>query len=127
MHATSTHTHTHLHLTSYRFKPTLDEDVCGADLIISHAGAGSILEALRKQKRLLVVVNTSLMDNHQQELACAMEREGYVLSAGGPERVAEKLSEIATFPFKPYPPPDLSHFHMCVCELTGVHPTAKAQ
>lgn len=31
---------------SYRFKPTLQEDMARADLVISHAGAGSIMEAL---------------------------------------------------------------------------------
>ena len=45
-----------------------------ADLIISHAGAGSVLEALEAQKLLLVVVNDSLMDNHQMELASKMRQ-----------------------------------------------------
>jgi UDP-N-acetylglucosamine transferase subunit ALG13 len=45
----------------------------GADLVISHAGAGSVLEALHAHKSLLVVVNDSLMDNHQTELAHKMQ------------------------------------------------------
>ncbi|KAF2994176.1 N-acetylglucosaminyldiphosphodolichol N-acetylglucosaminyltransferase catalytic subunit alg13 [Curvularia kusanoi] len=48
-------------------------------LAISHAGSGSILEALRYQIPLVVVPNTSLLDNHQEELAVAMERSGYLL------------------------------------------------
>lgn len=39
------------------------------DLIISHAGAGSILDASENKKDLIVVANQSLMDNHQLELA----------------------------------------------------------
>ena len=35
-------------------------------------GAGTILECLRANKTLLVVVNTQLMDNHQEELTRAM-------------------------------------------------------
>lgn len=31
---------------SYRYKPTLQDDMKRADLVISHAGAGSIMEAL---------------------------------------------------------------------------------
>ncbi|KAH7135752.1 glycosyltransferase family 28 C-terminal domain-containing protein [Dendryphion nanum] len=48
-------------------------------LAISHAGSGSILEALRYQVPLIVVPNTLLLDNHQEELAVAMERSGYLL------------------------------------------------
>ncbi|KAH6633043.1 glycosyltransferase family 28 C-terminal domain-containing protein [Boeremia exigua] len=48
-------------------------------LTISHAGSGSILEVLRYQIPLVVVPNTSLLDNHQEELAVAMERSGYLL------------------------------------------------
>ena len=49
-----------------------------ADLIISHAGAGSCLEALENRRRLLVVINESLMDNHQIELACALKECNYL-------------------------------------------------
>ncbi|OAG12478.1 uncharacterized protein CC84DRAFT_124104 [Paraphaeosphaeria sporulosa] len=48
-------------------------------LAISHAGSGSILEALRYQVPLIVVPNTALLDNHQEELAVAMDRAGYVI------------------------------------------------
>ena len=50
----------------YRFKDSLEADMRAASLLISHAGAGSILEALRIRSRLLVVVNDKLMHNHQQ-------------------------------------------------------------
>ncbi|KAF1831972.1 hypothetical protein BDW02DRAFT_504119 [Decorospora gaudefroyi] len=48
-------------------------------LVISHAGSGSILEALRYQIPLVVVPNTGLLGNHQDELAVAMERQNYVV------------------------------------------------
>ncbi|PSN73711.1 hypothetical protein BS50DRAFT_583212 [Corynespora cassiicola Philippines] len=48
-------------------------------LVISHAGSGSILEALRYQVPLIVVPNTQLLDNHQEELAVAMERSNYLI------------------------------------------------
>jgi len=44
----------------YRFKDTLKDDMYKSSLIISHCGAGSILEALEMEKPLIVVVNDSL-------------------------------------------------------------------
>ena len=58
-----------------QFKLVQDSD----GLVISHAGSGSILEALRHRVPLIVVPNTALLDNHQDELAIAMEKSGYLI------------------------------------------------
>lgn len=62
----------------FRFTTEIASFVKEADLIISHAGAGSILGALRQKKRLIVVVNRQLMNNHQSELAETMEEHRYL-------------------------------------------------
>ena len=46
-----------------------------ADMIISHCGAGSVLEAISLRKFLIVVVNSTLQGNHQTELADAGRQE----------------------------------------------------
>ncbi|KAL3229503.1 UDP-N-acetylglucosamine transferase subunit ALG13 [Nakaseomyces bracarensis] len=51
-----------------------------ADVVISHAGTGSILDSLRLNKPLIVVVNHTLMDNHQQQTADKFEELGHVIS-----------------------------------------------
>ena len=66
-------------ITAYQYKPSIKEDLESADLVISHAGAGSVLESLDANKKLIVVVNEGLMDNHQLELAEQMFEEGYLL------------------------------------------------
>jgi beta-1,4-N-acetylglucosaminyltransferase len=58
-----------IEIEAYSFKPALGADMDEAGLVISHAGSGSILEALDRRKPLVVVVNEALMDNHQSELA----------------------------------------------------------
>jgi beta-1,4-N-acetylglucosaminyltransferase len=42
-------------------------------------GSGTMLQTLRLSKKLIVVVNESLMDNHQYELAQAMHEKGYAI------------------------------------------------
>ncbi|XP_056625318.1 UDP-N-acetylglucosamine transferase subunit ALG13 homolog [Triplophysa dalaica] len=68
-----------LTLQVFRFKDSISEDIRQADLIISHAGAGSCLEALGANKPLLVVVNDKLMDNHQVELAKQLQADSHLI------------------------------------------------
>ncbi|CZS92296.1 hypothetical protein WAI453_000178 [Rhynchosporium graminicola] len=50
-------------------------------LVICHAGAGTILDAMRLAVPLVVVPNSSLLDNHQEELAAELEAQGYATKA----------------------------------------------
>lgn len=67
-----------LTIECYDFKPTLRQDMEAADLILSHAGAGTLMEAtaLKKGPVIVAVINTVLMDNHQTELAYALQETG---------------------------------------------------
>ena len=60
---------------AFPYIPSLGELLNAADVVIAHAGAGTILETLRARSRprLLVVPNGALMDNHQRELAEALQ------------------------------------------------------
>lgn len=51
-----------------------------SDLVISHAGTGSILDSLKLKKPLIVCVNDKLMDNHQQQIADKFEKLGYIVA-----------------------------------------------
>lgn len=46
-----------------------------SDLVISHAGTGSILDSLRMKKKLVILVNDKLQDNHQLQIAKAFEEK----------------------------------------------------
>ncbi|KAK0615019.1 glycosyltransferase family 28 C-terminal domain-containing protein [Bombardia bombarda] len=86
-----------------------------AGCIISHAGSGTILEALRYQAPLVVVPNPTLMDNHQAELAEECEQQnwavygklGHLAAAVGRscERLAQGRSLSHLNALAPYSPP----------------------
>ena len=78
-----------LKIKCYDFQPSLDEDMKNADLIISHAGAGTVMESLRLKKKLIVVINTQLMDNHQMELADAMANRGHLFVVDEPSKLQD--------------------------------------
>lgn len=68
-----------LEVVAFDLKPNLTSDITDADLVISHAGTGSILDALRQNKPLIAVVNTGLMDNHQLQVASSFSANGNLL------------------------------------------------
>ncbi len=105
----------------YRFKPSLEKDMQTADLIISHAGAGSIMEGLwacrqrngaifedgstaltrneMQYKKLIVIINDNLMNNHQSELAEALDKRGYLFMLNNPSLLLDdgKIKEFESF------------------------------
>lgn len=94
-----------IEVVAYMYKSSLREDLLGADLVISHAGSGSIIESLEAEKRLIVVVNESLMDNHQFELAEKMFELNYLLyttCSGLDEKI--DLMHAAEFSLSKYTP-----------------------
>lgn len=94
------------------------DEIDQSDLVISHAGAGSCLDVLRKRKPLLVVVNEDLMDNHQTELAEQLQREGYVRYCTCD--TLQRTLEITDFgKLKPYPTPDQDRFRKYLDKCMG--------
>ncbi|KAJ6258894.1 UDP-N-acetylglucosamine transferase subunit [Drechslerella dactyloides] len=73
-----------------------------AELVICHAGSGTILDCLRYQKRIIAVPNTTLMENHQAELADEMSKQQYVVK-GSLKSIARAIERSATYPYRHFP------------------------
>ncbi|KAF9466366.1 glycosyltransferase family 1 protein [Collybia nuda] len=80
-------------ITLWRFKPSLNDEYERADIVISHAGSGTILDVLRLGKPLIVVPNPTLLHNHQEELAEALSTLGHLQSSS----VSDLARAIETF------------------------------
>ena len=69
--------------------------VSGAELLILHAGAGSVIHAVRAGKVPVVmprrVLYNELVDDHQVEFAMALEAAGRVVVAEGPAQLADAV------------------------------------
>jgi beta-1,4-N-acetylglucosaminyltransferase len=105
----------------YRFKPSLEQDMRDASLIISHAGAGSILEGMRLGAFMVVVVNDALMHNHQQELAEELHAREHLL-ATVPSKLPELLLSLSERSpnLTPMPAADETAFPQFVAKELGI-------
>ncbi|ORY28426.1 hypothetical protein BCR33DRAFT_725123 [Rhizoclosmatium globosum] len=66
-------------VTVFPFTNNINPFLSSANLVLSHAGTGSILESLRLLKPLIAVPNPILMHNHQLEIAQKMHSEGVLV------------------------------------------------
>ncbi|KAM6426976.1 UDP-N-acetylglucosamine transferase subunit ALG13-like isoform 3-T3 [Liasis olivaceus] len=105
-------------LEAFRFKNSLSEDVERADLVISHAGAGSCLEVLEAGKPLLVVINDKLMDNHQLELARQLHKDGHLFYCTS-RTLVEMLRSMDLSALKPFPPGQPEKFAAFLDKVIG--------
>ena len=89
----------------FEYAPSLSPYLYSAALVISHAGAGSIFETLRRGVALIAVPNTALMDDHQRELADKLESEGHLATAT-PQSLTDVVSVFDGAALKRYVPGD---------------------
>ncbi|XP_038603628.1 putative bifunctional UDP-N-acetylglucosamine transferase and deubiquitinase ALG13 [Tachyglossus aculeatus] len=107
-------------LEVYRYKDSLKEDIQKADLVISHAGAGSCLEILEAKKPLVVVINDKLMDNHQLELAQKLHQEGHLFYCTC-STLLETLKTMDSSTLKSFPAGQPEKFSAFLDEVVGFH------
>ena len=59
----------------------IDKKYMEADVVITHAGQGTIFKLLRMGKRFIVVPNLERIDNHQLDIAGYVSKNRYALVA----------------------------------------------
>lgn len=109
-------------LKTYELKSSIAKDIEQADLVISHAGAGSCIEVLRAEKPLLTVTNDELADNHQVELAEELCREGYLFFCT-PKRLAQALRQFDARKLKKYEEGNVKDFVKYLDNFMGFNVT----
>lgn len=110
-----------LRVTGFDFSMEIACEIESCDLVISHAGTGSILDCLTAKKPLIVVVNTDLMDNHQMEIANAF-REGdhLIVSTAKNDELADAVKKAGAFDFRPLEQSDGSQVARILYSESGI-------
>ena len=72
-----------------------------ANIVITHGGVGSIVGALKKHKKIIVMPRLSKyeehVNNHQQEIVSIFEEKGFIKSINSAEDLTKVLQNIDTF------------------------------
>ncbi|KAL0236354.1 hypothetical protein GEMRC1_002936 [Eukaryota sp. GEM-RC1] len=87
----------------FRYRTSIHEYIASASLVISAGGAGTMSETLKLRKPLIVVINNSLLHNHQVELASKFQSLSCLLTASNPCEVRSLLRTALVYDFKPLP------------------------
>lgn len=76
---------------NYEYKKFLDKEefediLCSADIVITHAGVGTILSSVRHEKKTVVVPRLKKygehVDNHQLQIAETFSEKNFVITNG---------------------------------------------
>ena len=120
--STDTCTHANgLKVQWFRFASSLQEHMEAASLIISHAGSGSLFEALGMRKAVIAVPNGILMANHQAELADHLAGLGYLV-ASTPDKLLDMLQSMQFDGLQPYEPGNPAQIVHRINQLMGISP-----
>lgn len=95
------------------FTSDINSFIHKADIVISHAGTGSIIDTLRLQKNLIVITNDTLMNNHQTEIANEFSLANYCVAFStsqivpGPSAFISTIEKLLnnSITLTPFPPP----------------------
>lgn len=102
----STYTPANYAHTDFLDPADYDRAMQEADLIIAHAGVGTIMSALSRGKRLIVVPRSQQyrehVDDHQSEIAEEFARKGYLLCAKSYDELVSAVSGIHSMTFLKY-------------------------
>lgn len=81
----------------FNFTNEFDKYTDWADIIVTHAGAGTVYSLLKQDKSLVVVPNLERVDSHQSEIAKYATENNFAFECQAVEHLTTDLSEMTYF------------------------------
>ncbi|GHP02392.1 hypothetical protein PPROV_000114900 [Pycnococcus provasolii] len=108
--------------STFGIADSIEEIFFNSDIVITHAGAGSIFEALSFGKKVIAVTNPGLMGNHQAELADELAKRRHIVTVHGPENLVDALKTVDLDALEPYVPGNPATIANEINKLIGDYP-----
>lgn len=113
----STYKPQHYSFQKFLDKQQFDEQVGKADVVITHGGAGIIVESIKQGKKVIAVPRkqefSEHVDDHQEEIVSAFVEAGYILACEDVSELEGKIAEAISFNPKPFIS-NTQHFIECL-------------
>lgn len=81
----------------FSFSNSFSQYIDNADIIITHAGAGTVFELLEKHKKCIVIPNYERIDQHQSDLASFIEKNNLAIVCYNLKHINQCLQEVENF------------------------------
>lgn len=85
------------HCEHFRFKPSLEQDIRRASLVIGHGGTGTVTGLLASGKPFVAVPNPHVVHNHQEQFLARLSKDVRFLWTTDLSRLPRLISEARTF------------------------------
>lgn len=89
---------------SFEYTGRIDSYYRRADVVITHAGAGTIYRLLELRKRMVIVPNIDRVDLHQYDIANFMHSNGYAVTVTDFSQLSEAVNFASRKSFRVFRP-----------------------
>ena len=90
------------HFEYFEFTSEIQKYFREADIVITHAGAGSIYELLELGKKIIIVPNFDRIDKHQSDIADFMDKNDYAIKLVNSDKLVDVIEFSKKSIFKPF-------------------------
>ena len=90
-----------VNLPHERFVPSLSELIERADVVVSHGGAATTLEALSAGAKLVSAANPDRYDDHQTDVLAELSSQGHLVWCRDLDRIGDDIERALTTDLHP--------------------------